>query len=147
MSRWVSGFFFFFLMSKIWQISTQKISKINDICTTKTKKKNPKLSQFLWSIFLMGLFPLSSQNVHQVPNLFPQMFPICSFFYPIKFGHGSTPTQINCKSCIYSGVESIFRRFCWGGVPPYSQNIGDGRIKWLLVKKKKTNNLAHPLTN
>jgi len=44
---------------------------------------------------------------------------------------------INCKSGIYFGVGSIFRLLRWGGVPPTPKIIGDGQIKWPLVKKKR----------
>jgi len=41
-----------------------------------------------------NVFPSSSQNVPEVTHLFPKTFPITLHFYPILFGHGSTPMYI-----------------------------------------------------
>jgi hypothetical protein len=76
------------------------------------------------------MFPSSSQgvalgfqNVPQVLNVFPNMFPIAiHFLFHIVFGQGSRYLYISCKggggkhdkTCFYFGEGSIFRLLYWG---------------------------------
>jgi hypothetical protein len=60
------------------------------------------------------VFPSGSQNVPQVPNVFPRRFPISPHFYPILFGCHSTSMYISCKEERWRGRAKgcIFKLLC-----------------------------------
>ncbi len=74
-------------------------------------------------------FLSGSPNVPQVPNAFPNTFPIKPQFYPIHFAYSSTSMYINCKEGAKGKHIKAFM----------SKKSGDGPINVApSIKKKKT---------
>ncbi len=89
---------------------------------------------FFWG----GSVPICSHCVHQVPNVFPKMFPI-TFQFLSHTKRATTSIYITCKR-EGTGRERNHNKallICWVlrllccGVSPCSKNIDDGPIKWL----------------
>jgi hypothetical protein len=70
---------------------------------------------------VFNLFLSGSQNVPQVPNVFPKTFTVAPHFFGVLmlFGQGNSMYRpgrglVMCKGCFYFGEGIIFRLLCWG---------------------------------